>query len=713
MRMLYPVILCGGSGARLWPVSRSAAPKQFARLIEAKSTFEAAVDRARALPGAGDIRVVAGASHEELLDAQLRGRGDEVRRLLEPEGRDSAAGMAAAAVDILKHDPQGIALFMAADHHVPDREPYVEAIGTAAEAAARGRIVVLGVRPDHASTAYGYIEPGEGELVKPIRRFIEKPDARAAEIYVRQGLLWNAGNFVAPAALLMAELDRYAPQIAAAARAAVAEGERVGSRVRLGRAFLTAPRTPIDYAVMEQTSLGAVLPVDFAWSDIGAWDAVWAAGPKDDDGVVRRGNVHAVGARNVIAQAAPGMTLGVIDVEELAIVVEPDAVLVSRLSSSQKVKTVAERVRHATPRAFQDVSAAAADLRRWLWQSTLPIWWVLGADHVGGGFYQALNPEGVGTGSRPVDVQLRQTFVFAEAAQMGWSQVGGAAARHGWDFVAQHGRRPDGLFRHEASALRSAADEAPRLGDQAAALLALAALHRLFGDPAARAEALLILSTLGEHRHGDGWREGSRPFQAQVHMHLFDAATAWLELGEPAFGTMAEAVAELALQRFIEPGVGLRDVFDGAWRAVNAEGEIESGPQFAWASRLQAWGRRSGDPRACDAARALFDVGLRGLDARRGLVTERISASIAPGALPARLAHQTEYLMAAVELDEPEHVLAAVNAVHAFLRKDRPGFWAETADPESGYDRGLSQATTLQQLWRGVTALSRYVETRR
>ncbi|HEY0102480.1 MAG TPA: sugar phosphate nucleotidyltransferase, partial [Brevundimonas sp.] len=222
---IFPVILCGGAGTRLWPASRPARPKQFIDLASDLSLFQDTALRVGPLAAdGGRVLVVAGLSHEPFITAQLTALGLEATVLLEPEGRDSAPAMAAAAEWIASLAPEGLALFVASDHHIPDGDAFRAAVHEAAASADAGRIITFGVRPSEPSSAYGYIQP-EAAGLSPVRAFVEKPDRATAEAYVRDGYLWNSGNFMVRADVLLAELEAFAPDVAKGARAALPQGE--------------------------------------------------------------------------------------------------------------------------------------------------------------------------------------------------------------------------------------------------------------------------------------------------------------------------------------------------------------------------------------------------------------------------------------------------------------------------------------------------------
>lgn len=342
--MLYPVIMSGGSGQRLWPASRPHFPKPFIPLVGARSTFDEALERSQALPDAAPVTVVAGRAHAPAIRRALRRAGGEGLLVLEPEARDSAPAMAAAAHLIAAGDPEAVILFLAADHHIPDAHAFAEAVGLADRHARDGWIVTLGVQPDGPSTSYGYIRPGESQGgIHHVAAFVEKPDLATAEQFLRDGYLWNSGMFITRADTLIAELELYAPAVSEAARAAVEQGEHLPHQVTLAPVFRTAPKISIDYAVMEKTDRALVAPARFAWSDLGAWNAVLAASRRDESGNSAAGEVVLENVEGCLVRAAQGMTVVVVGGRNLAVIADREAVMVCDLDSADGLKAAVER----------------------------------------------------------------------------------------------------------------------------------------------------------------------------------------------------------------------------------------------------------------------------------------------------------------------------------------------------------------------------------
>ena len=395
----------------------------------------------------GKIVIIAGASHQDAIKTQLSELAVDARLLLEPEARQSAAAMAAAALWVQRRDPDGIIVVIASDHYVPYPAAFRKAVTEAANAAAQGRIVTLGVKPTEPSSAYGYIKP-EGIGLTPVVSFHEKPQPDAARAFIEAGYLWNSGNFIVSAKTLIEELAAHAPTVLAAAKSAVAPASDMSSLQILGEGFRSVPKISIDYDVMEPTKRASVLEVDFAWPDLGAWDAIAASGER---GV----GVHIFeDAERILARAPDGKLIAALGVSDLAIIVEDDAVLVCGLSRSQEVKRLVERMYTISPQhldfqksASETLDASARRFADWLKFRALPVWSTLGFGE-DGGFNESLTPDGQATaGSRRARVQTRQIFVYAQAGALGWKGPWRKIIAAALDRLRAAYLRPDGATR--------------------------------------------------------------------------------------------------------------------------------------------------------------------------------------------------------------------------------------------------------------------------
>ena len=349
---VVPVILSGGSGTRLWPVSRESFPKQFWGLLnhDRSMIVETALRGRR--PGFADPVVVCNAEHRFLVAEQLRTAGiNSPRILLEPVGRNSAPAVAAAALLVAQTDPQAVIWMMAADSAIEDLETLHTILAQAVAGARHGRIVTLGMKPTAPETGYGYMELGaplpDTPGVHAVARFIEKPNAAKAADLVASGALWNAGMFVFTAETMIEELQTYAPDVLAAARRAIEGATQDLDFVRLQtEAFSASPNISLDYAVAERTSRIAVVPAALGWSDVGSWGALWELGEKDGHGNVSVGDVLLEGSTHCYARS-DGIVTAVVGLTDAVVVVTEDAVLAMHRDRAQDVKKVVDRLKAA------------------------------------------------------------------------------------------------------------------------------------------------------------------------------------------------------------------------------------------------------------------------------------------------------------------------------------------------------------------------------
>ena len=343
MSALLPVILCGGSGTRLWPLSRRLYPKQFMDL-EGSTLFGESLRRALALPEVRDCLVLCNEEHRFLAAAEAQRVSESVRFLLEPEGRNTAPAVTLAALAAREGGEDPILLVLPSDHRIEPQSAFAEAVDSALACAREGYLVCFGVPPDRPETGYGYIQCGAAvQAGFSIERFVEKPPLHQAEqLLVRKDCFWNSGMFVFKSSRWLEEMERYAPKIAAACHAAWQKHQSDPDFTRIDRAaFLLSPSDSIDYAVMEHTQNAVMVPLAAQWNDLGSWEAFYAISPKDMHGNALCGDVVAKEARNCYLHAAYRL-VAVLGVEDLAVVESADAVLVAHRSRHQEVKAILE-----------------------------------------------------------------------------------------------------------------------------------------------------------------------------------------------------------------------------------------------------------------------------------------------------------------------------------------------------------------------------------
>ncbi len=348
--------MCGGAGTRLWPASREGRPKQFLPLFGPQSTFQDTIRRVCDPALFGRPIVITNNQYRFLVAEQLAAIGVEADILLEPLRRDSGPAIAAGAAFAAKRDGDPLIVALAADHVVTDAAAFAKVCGLAADAAAGDRIVTFGVRPTRPATEYGYIRAGQsiGPEIFAIESFVEKPDAKTAEGYVKEGYLWNSGNFLFRAGLLLDEYKSFEPDSVAAVRGAVDKaGKDLGFITLDPESFARANAKSIDYAVMERTKRAAVMPVSYGWSDVGSWQAVWELSARDASDNAGQGAVEFVDTRGSYA-ASDKQLVALFGVDNLVVVTTDDAVLVAKREDGDGLRRVVQRLKEKAPEVTQE-----------------------------------------------------------------------------------------------------------------------------------------------------------------------------------------------------------------------------------------------------------------------------------------------------------------------------------------------------------------------
>ncbi|EKD61166.1 MAG: hypothetical protein ACD_54C00367G0002 [uncultured bacterium] len=374
--MIHPVILCGGSGTRLWPLSRKSFPKQFTPILGAESLFQASAQRFRGAEFAAPL-VVTGSDFRFIVTEQLSAAGiDPGAILIEPDGRNTAPAVLAAALHLAAQDDEALMVVAPSDHVVPDAAAFRAAVLAGVPAARAGQIVTFGIRPTHAETGYGWLDladdPGDFSP-RPIRlrSFVEKPDAATAAKMLAAGhYLWNAGLFLFSARTILAAFEQHAPELLEAGRAAMTQARSDLGFLRLDPvAWSQLPNISIDYAVMERAANLTVVPFAAGWSDLGGWDAVWREMGPDARGVAASGPTTVIDCEDSLLRSeSEGVEVVGIGLKDILVVATGDAVLVADRSRAQDVKKAVEALK---ARGAKQAETFPVDHRPWGWFETL------------------------------------------------------------------------------------------------------------------------------------------------------------------------------------------------------------------------------------------------------------------------------------------------------------------------------------------------------
>lgn len=346
--MVVPVILSGGSGTRLWPLSRRHYPKQFISLMGESSMFQRTLERVAEYRQQMPVIVVCNQEHRFMVAEQLCGSaGGEARILLEPAARNTAPALAAGAVEALKVNKDAILLVLPADHIIQDQQAFIDAVEQGRQLAADGRLVTFGIVPTRPETGYGYIRASRSEgAVRYVERFVEKPDSATALSYLESGeFFWNSGMFLFRADRYLSELEQFEPAMLESCRAACRNASRDLDFIRLGAAeFSACESRSIDYAIMERTRDAVVVPLDAGWSDVGSWDALQEIDTADEQGNVAIGDVLTDGSSNCYLRAESRL-LATVGLHDHIVIETADAVLVADRREAQRIKSLVDRLR--------------------------------------------------------------------------------------------------------------------------------------------------------------------------------------------------------------------------------------------------------------------------------------------------------------------------------------------------------------------------------
>ncbi len=699
-----PVILCGGAGSRLWPMSREDKPKQFHALVNDRSLLVNTIERmVPAVPEVSfrPVHVIGSAALGEALEKEVaRAPVQPEILVLEPCIRDTAAAIAAAITTIADADPEELVIVLPSDARIDDVAGFQRTVAAAARIARdTDAIMTIGITPSRAETQYGYIEKGEplGEGFR-VTRFREKPDHETAEHYLKSGsFLWNAGIFLFRAGRLADDYARLQPEIWACARRAAGEGVRDGRKLILDPdAFSASPKLSIDYAIMESAGNIGVVPAQFDWDDLGSWAQLYEGASKDDHGNALSGDVITIDADKNLVRAR-GATVAIAGVEDLVVVAEDNKILVTRRDRTHLVKNVTQ--------AFKERGddSHPSTVRSWLFETALPFWAEHGIDRVHGGVHEALKFDGTPAAHpfKRLRVLARQIYCFSHARLMGWQGDADGILRHCLDTLTTTGWHPDGGWIHLFNPDGSVRNETRDTYDHCFVMFGLAWLHRATGWPEAREWADRTLDYmdrhLADHAHGGYYETDGRnlPRRANPHMHFLEAMMAWYEAtGEEKYLDRAQAMVMLFDRHFFDTSTGtLSEFFNADWspsRRTPEETRIEPGHHYEWAWLITRYLDYRATPRVGAKARQLFATAATfGHHPATGAAADGLQPDGSSVEPHARLWPQTEALKAALAFEKRGLGTAAALRRRTFdvlfgyyLNGPLPGGWYDAIDDE-------------------------------
>lgn len=719
---IIPTILCGGSGTRLWPTSRTYAPKQLQKLVGNKSLLADTVLRLQSHPDCISPVLICGEPYADEIEQQMSDEGADLSAIItEPMGRDTAAAAAIAAYwgeKLKTKDPNEdyVVLVLPADHHISNLPRFHQALRDAASAALKGFISTIGITPSAPETGFGYIKyiqlPLDGLNSYSVVRFVEKPDEETAKSYIASNnYLWNSGMFAFSSCLFLEELKSYAPEIAEKSKQAFDDATltiRSGKPLRLAlnaSSFIRVPSTSIDYAVMERTKKASVHPSEFGWNDVGSWSAAYEIATPDENGNVLTGDVVSIDTKNSLVQSYDRV-IAAIDLDNMIIVDTADAILICPKTSVQKVKTVHKNLTSLNhPAALHHGSGSTAyakqiktKARDWLFNSALPFWTENGLDRTNGGAFEAVSFSGEPFGYLPkrVRVQARQTYVFAHSHLLGHE---GAleAMRVPLEFMLKYGQIEKGRYAHILAPDGSMLDKRNDSYDHAFVLYSLAWAYKATGDKTILQASEDAMDFVHANLRHDllGFVEqlpvDGRLRRANPHMHLFEAAQAWMVLNNHSrMADMASEIFDLFNSHFCVGGL-LREYFNDDLIISDdlitfQDIAVEPGHLIEWAYLLRKYEGITG--KACDSIatmEAFSDV--YGLCPETGLVIDQTFANGRyPKNISSRLWPQTEYIRLKFTKGGSKNIISAyemldkVINIYLTFNGNTPGYWIDQVD---------------------------------
>lgn len=675
-----PVILSGGAGSRLWPLSREARPKQFHTLLGRETLLASTIARVTGdttRPHFHPYLLLGSAAHAGDLERHARRNPECGGILLEPSVRNTAAAIAAATCHVAERQTDDPIIVLPSDAHIADVEAFHKSICCAIACADDESIVTFGIVPDRPETGYGYIkrggQSGPGYICEA---FIEKPDQATADSYLADGrYFWNGGIFLFRPSVMLAAFERHAPDILEAARRSVQLAQRAGLTVALdGQAFAACRSQSIDYAVMEKVERVKVVAADMGWSDLGSWQQIHDLADKDSDGNCFSGKVAAKNTAQTFVLSQQ-RTIGLVGVKDLIVVDTADSLLIAGRNATQDVKSIVETLksgRHSEARHLPDFSRiiwpleTQVDLiKSWLFKKAYPYWTETGVDWERGGVHERMALDGspkLNDDYKRVRVLARQIAAFAQAKLLGYDGRADRALSHSLEALFNFAKHQDGGWVHLLNPDGSVKDAARDTYDQGFVLYALAMAYRATGEAGLKSSAnetyAFITEQLADERAG-GFFEGlptRLPRRSNPHMHLLEAMLACHRAfdGGPYLETAARIVTLFKSKFLDEETWALGEFFKEDWQpADGSPGQrVEPGHMYEWMWLLATFEKMSGQDLSQPLWRLLTFAEAHGRNAETGRVYDAIAKDGSVLESTSRTWPQTEALKALVVMKE-------------------------------------------------------------
>jgi mannose-1-phosphate guanylyltransferase/mannose-6-phosphate isomerase len=711
-----PVIMSGGAGSRLWPLSRLKRPKQFHSLIGDKSLLSETI--ARVTTHNSNVHfnpylLLGSIRHAPSLTRVASAQPTCQAILLEPCVRNTAAAVAAAALHAGKAGNNDPLIILPSDAHIANVPAFHSAVATATTCAGHDSIVTFGIVPDRPETGYGYIKrgapAGQGYICDA---FVEKPDKERAQRYLNDGgYYWNGGIFLFRPSVMIKAFQAHAPDILEQVEQALGMAEHNGSKTTLDPAtFAKCRAESIDYAVMEQAKNIKVIAADMGWSDVGSWSQVYDVSSKDENGNVFKGDVRSVETSNSLVHADRKL-IALNNVQDLVVVDTPDALLIASRSDTQAVKTIVDSLKaDDRPEATQfavtshpiwPASTHAQRLKTWLFDHALPLWTTVGVDWQRGGVHERLNLDGtpkLDDDYKRVRVLARQIAAFSQAKLIGFDDRADQALAHALEALDQNVWHPEGGWVHLLNPDGTVQDPTRDTYDQAFFLYALAWAYRATGNESHIERITRTLSfmdrELADPKHG-GYFESKpahSPRRSNPHMHFLEAMLAChTATGDESYLDRASKIIDLFCEKFFDSKTWtLTEFFESDWTpAHDGHGErVEPGHLYEWVWLLNKFQTRTGRDLSQPCHKLMTFAEAHGRDTKTGRVFDAVEKNANCLEATSRTWPQTEALKALLVHNEthrtPQTAHRVDRALSVLLAYDLdaavPGTWIDQFD---------------------------------